>query len=91
MVVIPEAVDSVSQAALSERLHESVPPLEFVRLRSWAAGFVLPAMPEKLNAAGESRMVGVAVEDCVNDSDTGTMVLTSRPLKLSVAMTTVEV
>ena len=91
VVVVPEAVERLNQAALSDKLHDKVPPVGFVRLMSWAAGFALPAMPEKLRAVGVSRIVGAAVEDPATESDTGIDAFTVRPLKFSVEIITVDV
>ena len=61
VVVMPEPVESVSQAAFSLVVHDKVLPLGFVRLISCAVGAVPPTTAEKLSALGLSEMVGVEV------------------------------
>lgn len=61
VVVVPETPESPNQAALEFALHVSVPPEGFLRLISWAAGDVPPAIPEKLSAVGVIEMLGAGV------------------------------
>lgn len=83
--VVPNAVESVSHAALSLIVHDNVPPVGFVKLKSWAAGLAPPETAEKLSAIGDIFNVGAAVEpEIVNAM--GIEVLFKRPERPSVTM-----
>ena len=87
VVVVPEPVERLSQAALSLVVHDKVPPLGFVRLINCAAGAVPPATAEKLSVFGLREMLGAElVPPTVRD--TGIVVRLIRPLNPSMAMTT---
>lgn len=88
VVVVPEIVAGLSQAALLLTLHDNVPPVGFVRLISCAAGAVPPAIPEKPSAVGLSEMLGVDDVVPVIVRVTGIEVRFLRPFSPSTAMTT---
>jgi hypothetical protein len=62
VVVVPETAESVNHEALSPAVQVKVPPVGFVRVNVWGAGFVPPAVPLRVRLVGVSRIDGVAVE-----------------------------
>jgi hypothetical protein len=59
-VEVPPVGESVSQAAESVNVYDSVPPSPFQMLKTWLAGFAPPCVAAKENAAGLNWMIGVA-------------------------------
>src|SRR5437016_14307262 len=71
VVVVPEAVLSCNQAALSLSVQDKVPPPVLVRANGCADGFAPPTVPEKAKFVGREPIVLLLV-DAVMVRETGT-------------------
>ena len=83
VVVVPEAVLSSNQAALSLSVQDKVPPPILVSANGCADGFAPPTVPEKAKFVGREPIVPLLV-DAVMVRETGTTNLLTVPFALNV-------
>ena len=81
VVVVPEAVLSCSQAALSLSVQDKVPPPVLVSANGCADGFAPPTVPEKAKFVGREPIVALGA---VRVRETGTTNLCEVPFASNV-------